>query len=111
MSDPAPGLSYLSETDIVVALICELIITGELPAGKQLRQRDLAALPGQPDTVLSLMRLLWQALRDGPRVLRTHAESDRQHDEIISALRRGDADAAHRAPYEHIMGATHLDPA
>src|ERR1043165_982065 len=38
-----PALNYVSKTDMVVALIRELIITGELPAGKQLRQRDLAA--------------------------------------------------------------------
>ncbi|GAB3912830.1 hypothetical protein GCM10029964_121330 [Kibdelosporangium lantanae] len=38
-----PTLNYVSKTDMVVALIRELIITGELPAGKQLRQRDLAA--------------------------------------------------------------------
>ena len=36
----APG--YVSKTDMVAALIRELIITGELPAGEQLRQRDLA---------------------------------------------------------------------
>src|SRR5579863_1318864 len=36
----APG--YVSKTDLVAALIRELIITGELAAGKQLRQRDLA---------------------------------------------------------------------
>jgi len=35
-----PG--FTSKTDMVAALIRELIITGELPAGEQLRQRDLA---------------------------------------------------------------------
>jgi len=35
-----PG--YVSKTDMVAALIRELIITGELAAGEQLRQRDLA---------------------------------------------------------------------
>jgi DNA-binding GntR family transcriptional regulator len=38
--DPVPG--YVSKTDLVAALIRELIITGELAAGEQLRQRDLA---------------------------------------------------------------------
>src|SRR5215831_1792157 len=33
---------YVSKTDLVAALIRELIITGELAAGEQLRQRDLA---------------------------------------------------------------------
>ena len=35
-----PG--FTSKTDMVAALIRQLIITGELPAGEQLRQRDLA---------------------------------------------------------------------
>ena len=38
--DVAAG--YVSKTDLVAALIRELIITGELAAGEQLRQRDLA---------------------------------------------------------------------
>ncbi|TCP57043.1 GntR family transcriptional regulator [Tamaricihabitans halophyticus] len=45
MSSPDSGqpVSFVSKTDMVVALIREMIITGELPEGKQLRQRDLAA--------------------------------------------------------------------
>ena len=40
---PGAGTSgYVSKTDLVAALIRELIITGELAAGEQLRQRDLA---------------------------------------------------------------------
>ena len=40
---PAPaGPGYVSKTDLVAALIRELIITGELAAGEPLRQRDLA---------------------------------------------------------------------
>ena len=35
-----PG--YVSKTDLVAALIRELVITGELEPGEQLRQRDLA---------------------------------------------------------------------
>jgi len=35
-----PG--YVSKTDLVAALIRELVITGELAPGEQLRQRDLA---------------------------------------------------------------------
>ena len=38
-----PGPGYVSKTDMVAALIREQIITGELTAGEQLRQRDLAA--------------------------------------------------------------------
>src|ERR1700728_3660944 len=37
-----PGPGYVSKTDMVAALIREQIITGELPAGEQLRQRDVA---------------------------------------------------------------------
>ena len=44
-SEPGPvtaGPGYVSKTDMVAALIREQIITGELAAGEQLRQRDLA---------------------------------------------------------------------
>jgi DNA-binding GntR family transcriptional regulator len=207
--DGTQVLNYQSKTDLVAALIREMIITGRLPAGKQLRQRDLAgqfrvsqtpvreamrrleseglvtgdahrgftvteadvgateenfriravleslaasmAAAGigeegigrlaelndqmrdvaegdqqryaeinrnfhfllyeyaRSPLLMSLMRLLWQALHGGPRVLRTHAESALQHDEIIDALRRGDADAAASVTYEHIMGAPRAD--
>jgi DNA-binding GntR family transcriptional regulator len=201
------AVSYVSKTDMVAALIRELIITGELAAGMQLRQRDLAQRFGvsqtpvreamrrleseglvvgdthrgftvvEPDDgpveenfqiraaleslgaslaarkidaagiarlrdlneqmrglgeddpryaelnrefhftlyeysrsplLMSLMRLLWASLHGGPRVLRTHAESARQHDAIMDALRTGDADAASARTYHHIMGAQHL---
>jgi DNA-binding GntR family transcriptional regulator len=200
-----PG--YLSKTDMVAALIRELIITGELTAGEQLRQRDLAQRFGVSQTpvreamrrleseglvigdthrgftvvagdagpveenfriraaleslgaslaaskidaagisrledlntqmtalaeddpryselnrefhftlyeysrsplLMSLMRLLWASLHGGPRVLRTHAESARQHDAILDALRAGDADAAAARTYQHIMDVQHL---
>jgi len=195
---------YVSKTDLVAALIRELVITGELAAGEQLRQRDLAqrfgvsqtpvreamrrlesegllvcdthrgftvvapdegrleenfriraaleslgaslaagkidagglarlrdlnnqmrALaeddPGYADLnrefhftvyscahsplLLSLMRLLWASLHGGLRVTRTHAESARQHEQIIAALADGDAAAACARTYQHIMGA------
>jgi DNA-binding GntR family transcriptional regulator len=195
--------AYVSKTDMVAALIREQIITGELAAGEQLRQRDLAARfqvsqtpvreamrrleseglvigdthrgftvvepddgpveenfqiraaleslgaslaarkidaagiarlqelndrmraldegdPGYADLnrefhfsvyeyarsplLLSLMRLLWASLHGGPKVLRTHAESARQHDEILAALRAGDPVAAAAGTYQHIMG-------
>jgi DNA-binding GntR family transcriptional regulator len=198
----APG--YVSKTDLVAALIRELVITGELAAGSQLRQRDLAHRFGVSQTpvreamrrleseglltcdthrgftvrapdhgpveenfqiraaleslgaslaaskidasglarleslnermrslaendpsysdlnrefhftvyeyarsplLLSLMRLLWAALHGGPRVARSHAESARQHDEILAALRVGDSAAAAERTREHIMGA------
>jgi len=200
---PAPaGPGYVSKTDLVAALIRELIITGELAAGEQLRQRDLAerfqvsqtpvreamrrleseglvisdthrgftvAVPedgpleenfqiraaleslgaslaarridaegigrlqalndrmragddasyadlnrkfhftvyeyaGSP-LLLTLMRLLWASLHGGPRVSRTHAESARQHDAILAALKAGDAAAAAAQTHQHIMSA------
>jgi DNA-binding GntR family transcriptional regulator len=198
------GSGYVSKTDMVAALIREQIITGELAAGEQLRQRDLAArfqvsqtpvreamrrleseglvigdthrgfTVVEPDDgpveenfqiraaleslgaslaarkidaagiarlqelndrmraldegdpryadlnrefhfsvyeharsplLLSLMRLLWASLHGGPRVTRTHAESARQHDEILAALAAGDAEAASARTYLHITGA------
>jgi DNA-binding GntR family transcriptional regulator len=201
---PIALTGFVSKTDMVAALIRQLIITGELPAGEQLRQRDLAqrfqvsqtpvreALRGleseglvvgdthrgftvvEPDDgpveenfqiraaleslgaslaarkidaggiealrglndrmralgdddpryadlnrdfhftvyehagsplLLSLMRLLWASLHGGPKVSRTHAESARQHDEILHALSAGDAAAASARTYQHIMSA------
>jgi DNA-binding GntR family transcriptional regulator len=198
--------AYLSKTDMVAALIRELIISGELTAGEQLRQRYLAQRFGVSQTpvreamrrleseglvigdthrgftvvagdagpaeenfqiraaleslgaalaarkidaegigrlrelneqmraladddvryadlnrefhftvyeyagsplLLTLMRLLWASLQGGPRVSRTHAESARQHDAILAALKVGDADAASAQTYQHIMGAVH----
>jgi len=40
MTTEVPG--YVSKTDLVAALLRELVITGQLAAGEQLRQRDLA---------------------------------------------------------------------
>jgi DNA-binding GntR family transcriptional regulator len=204
---PGGGLGYVSKTDMVAALIRELIITGELAAGEQLRQRDLAqrfqvsqtpvrealrrleseglvigdthrgftvvepeagrleenfqiraaleslgaslAAPtidaagiarlkdlneqmrgcGDDDPryadlnrefhftlyeyarsplLLSLMRLMWASLHGGPKVARTHAESARQHDTILDALRAEDGAAAAARTYQHIMGVEHV---
>ena len=201
------ALGYVSKTDMVAALIRELIITGDLSAGEQLRQRDLAGRFGVSQTpvreamrrlqseglvvgdthrgftvveadagrveenfqiraaleslgaslaarsideagvrrlaelndrmralpdddsdyvelnrqfhfaiyeyarsplLMSLMRLLWASLHGGPRVLRSHAESARQHEEILDALRAGDAAAAADRTRHHIMDVTHL---
>ena len=46
--------------------------------------------------LLSLMRLLWASF--------THAESARQHDAIVAALRAGDPAAAAAGTYQHIVG-------
>jgi DNA-binding GntR family transcriptional regulator len=55
--------------------------------------------------LLSLMRLLWASLHNGPQVSRTHAESARQHDAILDALTAGDAAAAAARTHQHIMSA------
>jgi DNA-binding GntR family transcriptional regulator len=47
---PAAAPGYVSKTDMVAALIRQLIITGELPAGGQLRQRDVAQRFGVSQT-------------------------------------------------------------
>ena len=206
-AERAAAAGYLSKTDMVAALIRELIITGELAAGEQLRQRDLAERFGVSQTpvreamrrleseglvigdthrgftvvvpddgpveenfqiraaleslgaslaagkidadgiarlqqlneqmralseddpryaglnrefhftlyeysrsplLMSLMRLLWASLRDGPRVRRTHAESARQHDAILGAVRAGDGAAASALTHQHIMAVEHL---
>jgi DNA-binding GntR family transcriptional regulator len=201
------GPSYVSKTDMVAALIRELIFTGGLAAGEQLRQRDLAqrfqvsqtpvreamrrleseglvlgdthrgftvvepdegrseenfqiraaleslgaslaarkidaagierlealnatmkALPDDDASyaelnrefhftlyqyahsplLMSMLRLLWASLHGGPRVVRTHAESVRQHEEILDALRTADAAAAAAVTYKHILDVQHL---
>lgn len=59
--------------------------------------------------LLALMRLLWQQMHGGPRVLRTHTESAAQHAEIIEALRARDPQRAADLTREHILGAEHLE--
>ncbi len=201
------AIGYVSKTDMVAALIRELIITGDLSAGEQLRQRDLAdrfgvsqtpvreamrrleseglvlgdthrgftvvepdagrveenfqiraaleslgaslaarsiddagvreladlnermrkLAEGDPDygelnrqfhfaiyeyarspLLMSLMRLLWASLHGGPKVIRSHAESAKQHDEILAALRARDAAAAAERTRHHILDAQRL---
>lgn len=58
--------------------------------------------------LLSLMRLLWQSMPGGPRVLRSHGESTRQHDALLTALHDRDGGAAADATREHILGSVHL---
>jgi DNA-binding GntR family transcriptional regulator len=59
--------------------------------------------------LLAIMRLLWQSMPHGPRVLRTHLDSTRQHSQIIEALRARDGERAAQITREHILGAAHLD--
>jgi DNA-binding GntR family transcriptional regulator len=58
--------------------------------------------------LLTLMRLLWASLHGGPAVPRSHAESARQHEGILAALRAGDAAEAAARTHEHIMSAAPL---
>jgi len=52
-------VSYVSKTDLVAALIRDRVTTGELTAGEQLRQRDLARRFGVSQTpVREAMRRL-----------------------------------------------------
>jgi DNA-binding GntR family transcriptional regulator len=54
-----PVMTYVSKTDMVAAMIRELIMTGELAAGQPLRQRDLADRFGVSQTpVREAMRRL-----------------------------------------------------
>jgi DNA-binding GntR family transcriptional regulator len=63
----------------------------------------------QSPILLSMMRLLWQAMPAGPKVVRTFRESATQHEGIIAALERGDGDEAARLTYAHILGSAHLE--
>jgi DNA-binding GntR family transcriptional regulator len=58
--------------------------------------------------LLSLMRMLWQAMPDGPKVVRSHRESAAEHAAIIDALRDGDAERANELTHQHIVGSAHL---
>lgn len=55
--------------------------------------------------LLSLLRLLWQSLPGGPQVLRPQAESIRQHESLIAALRTRDSELAAEATQRHILSA------
>jgi len=59
--------------------------------------------------LLSMMRLLWQAMPGGPRVTRSHAESVVQHQQLIEALAARDAERAAQITQLHILSAQHLE--
>lgn len=58
--------------------------------------------------LLSMMRLLWQAMPQGPRVTRPHAESATQHQELIEALAAHDPERAATITQQHILSTQHL---
>lgn len=63
---------------------------------------------GSP-VLVSLMRMLWQALPEGPKVERTHRESAAEHAAIVDALRCGDGVRASELTRAHIVGSHHLE--
>src|SRR5690242_12558041 len=67
---PAAQPGYVSKTDMVAALIRQLIITGELAAGGQLRQRDLAQRFGVSQT--PVREALRRLESEGPLSCDTH---------------------------------------
>lgn len=60
--------------------------------------------------LFSMMRLLWRAMPDGPRVTRTRAASVREHGDLVEALAHSDEDRAAEITREHIIGTQHLGP-
>ncbi|RLV57617.1 GntR family transcriptional regulator [Aeromicrobium phragmitis] len=58
--------------------------------------------------LMSMMRLLWQAMPTGPKVKRTQAKSVRQHARLIDALAARDGDKAAALTIKHILGSEHL---
>lgn len=58
----------------------------------------------------SLMRMLWRSMPYGPVVLRTHAESIRQHRALIEALENKDGNKAAEITREHILRSMPLNP-
>lgn len=58
--------------------------------------------------LLSMMRLLWHAMPQGPRVTRPHAESATQHQELIEALAAHDPERAASITQQHILSTEHL---
>lgn len=104
-------------------------ITGEQLAELQRLNDEMTALQGDDErygalnrqfhfaiyeaaaspVLLSMMRLLWQAMPEGPKVTRSHGESAAQHQELIDALAAGDPDRAAEITALHILSTQHLD--
>jgi DNA-binding GntR family transcriptional regulator len=61
MTTGVPG--YVTKTDLAAALIRELLITGELRPGEQLRQRDLAQRFGVSQT--PVREAMWRLESEG----------------------------------------------
>src|SRR5690606_26567007 len=75
-------LARLRELNDRMAEVGESDEYGELNREFHFTIYEAAASP----MLLSMMRLLWQAMPHGPKVTRPHAESVAQHQELIEAL-------------------------
>jgi len=60
--------------------------------------------------LLMLMRLLWRSFPAGPQAGRPHAESVRQHAQLIAALKRRDEDQVAAVIREHVLGSIRYLP-
>ena len=58
--------------------------------------------------LLSMMRLLWQAMPEGPKVTRPHVDSATQHQQLIDALAAHDPERAAEITQQHILATEHL---
>ncbi len=91
MSTEVPG--YVSKTDLVAALVRELVVTGGLEPGEQLRQRDLAQRFGVSQTPVreAMRRLESEGLlvcdtHRGFTVVTPDADRDQDSSRIRAAL-------------------------
>ncbi len=60
--------------------------------------------------LLLLMRLLWRSFPAGPQAGRPHAESVRQHAQLIAALKRRDGEQVAAVIREHVLGSIRYLP-
>ena len=98
-------LARLRELNDRMAEVGESDEYGELNREFHFTIYEAAASP----MLLSMMRLLWQAMPHGPKVTRPHAESVAQHQELIEALAARDADRAAEITEQHILSSRHLE--
>jgi DNA-binding GntR family transcriptional regulator len=54
--------------------------------------------------LLLLMRLLWRSFPQGPQAGRPHAESVRQHEGLVAALKRRDEEQVAEIIRDHVLG-------
>lgn len=94
-SNRGTALEYFTKSDVVAAAIRELVITGELEPGTELRQRDLAMRFNVSPTPVreALKRLESEGLvhydvHRGARVMDTAFEADEENFLIRAALER-----------------------